>query len=153
MKQEKRKWGWQGLNKDSVMDRLFRAKAKIINYKTDLVVGFPGTTPHSVAIKAFKMFLSCHPNNICTHTSEESEIGFLGTQELERETIFMMAELLGVKNNAVHGYISSGGTESNIMGILAAREYLEEKIFSDKGCCVITFEKQLGFLAYQMIVG
>jgi tyrosine decarboxylase/aspartate 1-decarboxylase len=68
------------------------------------------TQPHSIAVKAHEMFI-------------ETNLGdpglFPGAAELERCAIQMMGELLHYPDAC--GYISTGGTESNIQGIRAAR--------------------------------
>jgi tyrosine decarboxylase/aspartate 1-decarboxylase len=68
------------------------------------------TRPHSIAVKAHNLFL-------------ETNLGdpglFPGVAELEARTIRIMGELLGCPDAV--GYISTGGTESNIQAIRAAR--------------------------------
>jgi tyrosine decarboxylase/aspartate 1-decarboxylase len=66
--------------------------------------------PHPIAVKAHYMFL-------------ETNLGdpglFPGVTELEQLAVRMMSELLHCPQAS--GYISTGGTESNIQGIRAAR--------------------------------
>jgi tyrosine decarboxylase/aspartate 1-decarboxylase len=68
------------------------------------------TRPHSIAVKAHNLFL-------------ETNLGdpglFPGVAELEARTISIMGDLLGCPDAV--GYISTGGTESNIQAIRAAR--------------------------------
>ena len=68
------------------------------------------TRPHPIAIRAHEMFL-------------ETNLGdpglFPGVADLEQQVVRMLGELLGCAN--VAGYISTGGTESNIQAIRAAR--------------------------------
>ena len=68
------------------------------------------TRPHSIAVRAHNLFL-------------ETNLGdpglFPGVAELEARTIRIMGELLGCPDAV--GYISTGGTESNIQAIRAAR--------------------------------
>lgn len=68
------------------------------------------TQPHPIAAIAHNMFL-------------ETNLGdpglFPGTAEIEQRAIRIMGELLGCAN--AYGYISTGGTESNIQAIHAAR--------------------------------
>ncbi len=129
-------WPDQGLSKEEIQKRLREALAKNIFYGRDFVMGFPGTKPLPIGVEAYTMFMREHPNNICTHTSEESEKGFGGSQELERRAIYMMGELMGATADKIHGYISSGGTESNIMGVILAREYFRR--LNNKPICIIT---------------
>jgi tyrosine decarboxylase/aspartate 1-decarboxylase len=68
------------------------------------------TRPHSIAVKAHDLFL-------------ETNLGdpglFPGVAELEARTISIMGDLLGCPDAV--GYISTGGTESNIQAIRAAK--------------------------------
>ena len=141
-KSENPAWCWQALTCEEIQANLLKAKGKIIDYgdSNESIMGFPGTTPHSAGVDAFKMFIDSHPNNICTHTSGESEDGFTGTQELEKIAIFMMAKMLGVDNpdGNIDGYLTSGGTEANIMGIYLGREYLQRLNPDNPDVAIIT---------------
>lgn len=68
------------------------------------------TQPHPIAVRAHNLFL-------------ETNLGdpglFPGVAELEHRAIGMMSDLLGCPKAV--GYISTGGTESNIQAIRAAR--------------------------------
>jgi len=68
------------------------------------------TTPHPVAKKAFKLFF-------------ESNLGDSGlfpvAAQLEREVVSQLATLLG--SASACGFIVSGGTEANLLAILAAK--------------------------------
>lgn len=68
------------------------------------------TQPDPIAVRAHNMFL-------------ETNLGdpglFPGVAEIERRAVRMMGELLGCPE--AEGYISTGGTESNIQAIHAAR--------------------------------
>ncbi|MCL4429732.1 MAG: tyrosine decarboxylase MfnA, partial [Chloroflexi bacterium] len=68
------------------------------------------TKPHPLAVKAYQMFF-------------ESNLGdsglFPGSAQLEREAVNQLATLLHSENAA--GFVVSGGTEANLMALLAAR--------------------------------
>ncbi len=68
------------------------------------------TTPHSIAKKAYQMFF-------------ESNLGdsglFAGSVQIEKEVIKELATLLQGANAT--GFVVSGGTEANLMALLAAR--------------------------------
>ena len=119
-------WPNDGLNKEQIMKTLNLARDENLNYDNELTVSFPGTKPLPISLEAFHMFAAEHANNICTHTSGESEKGFKGTQILEKIVIRMMAELAGAREDEVDGYISSGGNESNIWAMFLGREYLND---------------------------
>ena len=68
------------------------------------------TKPHPIAQKAYKMFLS----------SNLGDPGlFPGSIQLEKEVIDQLASLLHGKG--CRGFIVSGGTEANLLALLAAR--------------------------------
>jgi len=68
------------------------------------------TTPHPIAKKAYQMFF-------------ESNLGdsglFPGNTQIEKEVVHELATLLHNENAA--GFVISGGTEANLMALLAAR--------------------------------
>ena len=74
------------------------------------------TLPHPIAVKAHDMFL-------------ETNLGdpglFPGVAELEERVVQMLGELLGCADAS--GYVSTGGTESNIQAIRAARNEAGKK--------------------------
>lgn len=98
----------EGESEQAVMDRLLTYKKRDVSY--DRVLSAMCTLPHPIAVKAHNLFM-------------EANLGdaglFPGTQALEHEVISMMGQMLG--DPAVHGYITTGGTESNIQAIRAAR--------------------------------
>jgi len=124
-----KRWPDKGRDEEEIQEDLDWAKGENLDYGRDLVIGFPGTEPAPIAVDAFVQFLEEHPNNITTHTGDGGEIGFAGTHALERNSVFMVADFLGSPDpRSVHGYISPGGTESNIMGVLLGREHLRKTI-------------------------
>jgi tyrosine decarboxylase/aspartate 1-decarboxylase len=98
----------ESLSEEEVLRTLEEMKGKDLQY--DRFFSTMCTRPHSIAAKAHNLFL-------------ETNLGdpglFPGVAELEARTIGMMAELLGCPDAV--GYISTGGTESNIQAIRAAR--------------------------------
>jgi tyrosine decarboxylase/aspartate 1-decarboxylase len=96
------------LSEEVVLRTLEEIKGKDLQY--DRFFSTMCTRPHSIAAKAHNLFL-------------ETNLGdpglFPGVAELEARTIRMMADLLGCPDAV--GYISTGGTESNIQAIRAAR--------------------------------
>jgi tyrosine decarboxylase/aspartate 1-decarboxylase len=68
------------------------------------------TTPHPIAKKAYQMFF-------------ESNLGdsglFAGSLQIEKEVIHELATLL--QGKTATGFVVSGGTEANLMALLAAR--------------------------------
>jgi len=96
------------LTEEEVLKVLTEARSKNLDYER--VFSTMCTRPHPLAVRAHQMFL-------------ETNLGdaglFPGAAEIEARTIRMIGDLLG-HLDAV-GYLSTGGTESNIQGIRAAR--------------------------------
>ena len=98
----------KGLSENEVLSILDIARSKDTSYEK--VLSAMCTRPHPVAVKAHMQFI-------------ESNLGdfglFPGTKELEEKVIALMGELLGDQNAC--GYITTGGTESNIQALRTAR--------------------------------
>lgn len=98
----------KGLREEEVLSLLNNARRKDISY--DKVLSAMCTRPHPIAVKAHMQFI-------------ESNLGdfglFPGTRELEEKVIGMMGSLLGDPDAC--GYITTGGTESNLQALRAAR--------------------------------
>ncbi|MEK7500409.1 MAG: hypothetical protein AAB649_07470, partial [Patescibacteria group bacterium] len=93
----------------AISRKLNQAFKDTVHFKEGLILGYPGSPPLKESSESFKKFIDLHSNNIGTHTRIDSEAGWKGTQDLERETIFMIGDLLGAKNDKdIDGYISSG---------------------------------------------
>jgi len=98
----------KGLPEKEVLSLLTKARQKDTSY--DRVLSAMCTKPHAIAIKAHMQFIS----------SNMGDFGlFPGTKELEEEVIRMMGSMLGDGNAC--GYLTTGGTESNIQAIRTAR--------------------------------
>ncbi len=98
----------KGLSEKDVLSILDTARSKDTSYEK--VLSAMCTKPHHVAVKAHMQFI-------------ESNLGdfglFQGTKELEEKVIALMGGLLGDPNAC--GYITTGGTESNIQALRTAR--------------------------------
>ncbi|VVB92610.1 L-aspartate/L-glutamate decarboxylase [uncultured archaeon] len=98
----------KGCPEHKVMALLSNAMRKDTTYEK--VLSAMCTRPHPVAVKAHMQFIE----------SNMGDFGlFQGTKELEEKVIKMMGEMLGDKNAC--GYITTGGTESNIQALRTAR--------------------------------
>ncbi len=104
----------KGLSEKEVLSMLASARSKDTTYEK--VLSAMCTRPHPVAVKAHMQFI-------------ESNLGdfglFPGTKELEEKVIAIIGGLLGDPNAC--GYITTGGTESNIQAIRAARNLSGKK--------------------------
>ena len=98
----------EGLTEDEVLSILKDMRAR--DHVYDRFFSTMCTQPHPIAVIAHNMFL-------------ETNLGdpglFPGIAEIERRAIRAMGDLLGCPSAS--GYISTGGTESNIQAIHAAR--------------------------------
>jgi tyrosine decarboxylase/aspartate 1-decarboxylase len=98
----------KALPEDEVMRILAETRAR--DYSYDRFFSTMCTLPHPIAVRAHDMFL-------------ETNLGdpglFPGVAELEERVVQMLGEMLGCPDAA--GYVSTGGTESNIQAIRAAR--------------------------------
>lgn len=126
---------WEKYSRDEIKQRFAQAIDRNINYHTDAVLGFPGThldaedyyadhcsvithIPWASSVLDDEPYLRAiieNPNHIGCHTVEVSELGFPGTQELERDAIALCAEeIMRAPKGGYDGYIATGGTESNL---------------------------------------
>lgn len=98
----------KGENEQEIMDELATYRSADVSY--DRVLSAMCTRPHPIAARAHNVFM-------------ETNLGdaglFPGTHELEQKVVGMLGSMLG--DAGVHGYITTGGTESNIQAIRAAR--------------------------------
>jgi tyrosine decarboxylase/aspartate 1-decarboxylase len=117
----------KGISPSEINTRIEKSLCECIDYEKGSVLGFPGTTPSCIAISAYGKVAVRQPNNLGYHTKDDpSEMGFLGTQKIERDFIYGVADMLGVQNpeEEIDGYICSGGTEGNDHGLWLARNKL-----------------------------
>ncbi|MDO9097592.1 MAG: tyrosine decarboxylase MfnA [Candidatus Methanoperedens sp.] len=98
----------KGLPEKEVLALLNNAMQKDTSYER--VLSAMCTRPHPIAVKAHMQFIA----------SNMGDFGlFTGTRELESKVINMMGSLMGDPNAC--GYITTGGTESNIQAMRTAR--------------------------------
>lgn len=97
-------------NRKAVLSELKNFRAKDQRYEDGKILCSMCTKPHPIAIKACQMF-------------QESNLGdsglFAGSLQLEKEVIAQLSTLLHCKSAV--GFVVSGGTEANLMALLAAR--------------------------------
>lgn len=104
----------KGLSQEEVLSLLNSARSKDTSYEK--VLSAMCTKPHPLAVKAHMQFIE----------SNMGDFGlFSGTRELEEKVIRMMGSLMGDQNAC--GYITTGGTESNIQALRAARNLSRKK--------------------------
>jgi tyrosine decarboxylase/aspartate 1-decarboxylase len=100
----------KGLGRKSVLAELKKIHSIDQRYDDGKILCSMCTKPHPLAKKAYEMFF-------------ESNLGdsglFPGTAQLEKEVIQTLGTLLHGENAV--GFVVSGGTEANLMAMLAAR--------------------------------
>jgi tyrosine decarboxylase / aspartate 1-decarboxylase len=100
----------KGLSRKSVLAELTKIHKQNQRYDDGKIMCSMCTKPHPIAEKAYRMFF-------------ESNLGdqglFSGSVQIEKEVIEELATLLHGKNAI--GFLVSGGTEANLMALLAAR--------------------------------
>ena len=100
----------KGLSRKAVLAELKKIRDQDQDYDEGRILCSMCTKPHPLAEKAYQMFF-------------ESNLGdqglFPGSAQLEREVIDQLATLL--HGEKAVGFIVSGGTEANLMALLAAR--------------------------------
>ena len=98
----------QGLSEDEVLAILHEKRGQDLVY--DRIFSSMCTPSHPIALKAHQLF-------------QETNLGdpglFPGAAELEQRAVKIIADLLGYPDAV--GYLTTGGTESNIQAIRAAR--------------------------------
>ncbi len=94
----------------------FLDETKIRDTTYERVLSAMCTHPHKIAVKAHMQYI-------------ESNLGdfglFPGTHDLELEVMRMMGDLMN--GPSVHGYVTTGGTESNIQALRAMRNICNVK--------------------------
>jgi tyrosine decarboxylase/aspartate 1-decarboxylase len=100
----------KGRSKKAVLLELRKIREQDLKYENGRILCSMCTVPHPAAKTAHQLFLS----------SNLGDAGlFRGSLRLEKEVIGKLAALLNCKNSV--GFIVSGGTEANLLALLAAR--------------------------------
>ncbi|MDH4215191.1 MAG: aminotransferase class V-fold PLP-dependent enzyme, partial [Candidatus Thorarchaeota archaeon] len=100
-----------GLTRDKVLETLDTLLAGDATYQSGHPIASMSTIPHSIGVEVFSRTLEKNAGRL--HT-------FKGSARVEQEVIAMIGNLLNL--NTPFGTTTSGGTESNILAMLAARE-------------------------------
>ena len=125
---------WEKYSYSQIKSKVFEYLSKNTNYRTENIIGIPGTFLDTdifyddapfLKDAPFLSTLIANPNHIGVHTfGDEHEDFFSGTQELEKDLIKICAEeIFGAESNTYDGYVASGGTEANIEALWIYRNY------------------------------
>lgn len=93
-------------------------RKEINNRPKKILLGFPTVKPDKLALDIFNYASSFQPNNCGFHTNKRGHKNPFKIHEIK--AIKVISKFLGGNNE--DGYINSGATESNLMGIWLARE-------------------------------
>ncbi len=125
---------WEKYSYSKIKSKVFEALSMNTNYRTENILGIPGTFLDTdifyddAAFLTDAPFLStliANPNHIGVHTfGDEHEDFFKGTHEIEKDLIKICAEeIFGAEPDTYDGYVASGGTEANIEALWIYRNY------------------------------
>jgi glutamate/tyrosine decarboxylase-like PLP-dependent enzyme len=125
---------WPKLDNHKIKLKVFEALSANANYRSENILGLPGTYLDTEVFyddapflkdAPFLSALIANPNHIGCHTlNQEHEDMFAGTQQLEKDVIRICAEeLFKAQPNGYDGYVASGGTEANLEALWIYRNY------------------------------
>ncbi len=107
---------YKGLSEKETISKLKKLSKLDFNYEDGKILCSMCTKPHPLAVKAHKLFLN----------SNLGDPGlFKGSIQLEKEAVKKLSVLLN--NESSCGFIVSGGTEANLLALLAARNMANVK--------------------------
>ncbi len=121
---EKEYFPKNGIGLDLINKQLLSGRTCLTRERGGAFLGFPHTSPHPIAIKAYKSYLKYNTNHVGIFTNTTDSLN--PSRNMEKSFIEMLGDLYGDAN--VDGYITSGGTEGNIMGVWLGKNYLNKKI-------------------------
>ncbi len=125
---------WEKYSYSKIKSKVFEALSNNTNYRTESILGIPGTFLDSDIFYDDAAFLKdapylstliANPNHIGVHTfGDEHEDFFKGTHEIEKDLIKICAEeIFSAEPGTYDGYVASGGTEANIEALWIYRNY------------------------------
>jgi tyrosine decarboxylase/aspartate 1-decarboxylase len=104
----------KGRSRKEILAELRAILGEDAKYEEGKILCSMCTSPQPIAKVAHQMFL-------CSNLGDSGL--FPGSHRLERDVIPKLADLLNCKNGV--GFIVSGGTEANLLALLAARNWLD----------------------------
>jgi len=113
----------QGLSEEKIFSYLETTKSEDTDYYR--VLSSMCTHPHKIAVEAHRLFIDTNLGDFGL---------FAGAHRLEKEVIRMLGELLHAQSfdifsgefceNSVSGYLTTGGTESNIQAVRGMKNFV-----------------------------
>lgn len=110
----------RGMREDEVLELLRQKLSKNISPQRSLT-NIYGEAPHPFAARAYALA----QNSI--FVSGWGSMAHRGTLEMEREAVNMVSSLLNLDSENSIGFMTSGGTESNLMAVRAAKLSAKKK--------------------------
>jgi len=125
---------WEKYTYSQIKNKVFESLSKNTNYRTENILGIPGTFLDTDVFyddapflkdAPFLSTLIANPNHIGVHTfGNDHEDFFKGTHEIEKDLIKICAEeIFNADADSYDGYVASGGTEANIEALWIYRNY------------------------------
>ncbi len=141
---------WEKYSYSQIKSKVFEALSRNTNYRTENILGIPGTFLDTdifyddapfLKDAPFLSTLIANPNHIGVHTfGDEHEDFFKGTQEIERDLIKICAEeIFSAKPGTYDGYVASGGTEANIEAMWIYRNYFIDEFKAKPNEIVVVY--------------
>ena len=129
---------WEKYTYSQIKSKVFDSLSKNTNYRTENILGIPGTFLDTEIFYDDAAFLKDAPflstliansNHIGVHTlGDKHEDFFAGTHEIEKDVIKICAEeIFSAEPNSYDGYVASGGTEANIEALWIYRNFYFKK--------------------------
>jgi glutamate/tyrosine decarboxylase-like PLP-dependent enzyme len=129
---------WEKYSYSLIKSKVFESLSRNTNYRTENILGIPGTFLDTdifyedapfLKDAPFLSTLIANPNHIGVHTfGDEHEDFFKGTHEIEKDLVKICAEeIFGASPGSYDGYVASGGTEANIEALWIFRNYFMEE--------------------------
>jgi len=109
-----------------ILSRLYGVKFESLKQGNNYNLGALYTLPHPMAAKAYSILIDQNPANLGSWADTKAPI--TGTKKLEWEVIHQHLELYGASSQIFTGYVTSGGTEGNIMAVWMGRNFLQRSI-------------------------
>ena len=129
---------WPKLSQQKIKLKIFEALSKNANYRSENILGLPGTFLDTEVFYDGEPFLKdapylsgliSNPNHLGCHTLDAQEDGnFKGTLEIEKDLLRICAEeIFKAERNEYDGYVASGETEANIEALWIYRNYFQQE--------------------------
>ena len=107
----------QGMDKTKVLEILGEILGRDTTYRSSHPIASMSTIPHPLSQEVFSRLIEKNAGRL--HS-------FKGSTEIEKQVLLMIGDLLHL--DTPYGTTTSGGTESNILAMLSAREIFKNRI-------------------------